>query len=98
MNQLWRNQLLGLAIEDDTHSPFSRSTFSVVKHPDNSSLDATIDTYKDLISNNPRFSVMTSADLVEAAEKVGDSVLFKWVKWYRGLYKINRTTGRIRLV
>lgn len=88
MNQLWRNQLLGLAIEDDAHLPFSRSTFSVVKHPDNSALDATLDAYKDLIANNPRFSVMTSADFLEAAEKVGDSVLLEWAEWYRELYKI----------
>lgn len=98
MNQLWRNQLLGLAIEDDAHSPFSLSTFSVVKHPDNSSLDATIEAYKDLIAGNPGFSVMTSADLLEAAEKTGDGALSNWAEWYRGLYRIDRMTGRIRLV
>ncbi len=95
MNQLWRNQLLGLAIEDDTHSPFSRSTFSVVTHPNNSSLGTTIDTYQDLIAENPQFSVMTSAKLVAAAEQVGDSVLLEWAEWYRGLYKIERTSGRV---
>lgn len=92
MNQLWRNQLLGLAIEDDSSFPFARSTFSVLKHPENKSLDATIEAYKNLIGGNPAFSVLTSAKIVEAAENTDDKALSWWAKWYRDLYRLNRTT------
>lgn len=54
MNQLWRNQLLALAIEQ-RKDPFEKVTFSVVKHPRNRALDATLADYRRLIGDTERF-------------------------------------------
>lgn len=86
MNQLWRNQLLGLALEKEKE--YKHVYFSVVKHPDNTSLDKSINEYKALINNNPKFSVFTSLDVINAAKSVNDTSLDKWIKWYEDLYKI----------
>jgi hypothetical protein len=88
MNQLWRNQLLALAIEQDTHQPYKHVTFSVVRHPKNTYLEPTLDAYRRLIAGDPRFSVLTSADVVRAAEAHGDAALAEWASWYRELYAI----------
>lgn len=86
MNQLWRNQLLALALEQEQQRPYQQVTFSVVHHPDNHHLDASIDSYRNLIGDSPKFSVFTSADVVTAAESIHDMNLDSWSKWYRGLY------------
>ena len=86
MNQLWRNQLLGLAIEQDPSQPFRRAIFSVVKHPENSALDATLNRYRALVGDTPKFSVFGSNQFVEAAEALGDAELQTWAAWYRVLY------------
>jgi hypothetical protein len=88
MNQLWRNQLLGLAIEQGSAQLYRHVSFSVVKHPRNDSLDSTLASYQALIGGNPKFSVFQSDELVRAAEAQGDSKLNEWAEWYRGLYKI----------
>ena len=88
MNQLWRNQLLGLAIEQDKKRPFQHSTFSVVRHAGNTSLDRTLKQYKNLIGDDPRFTVLTSADVVRAAEEFGGTDLQEWARWYRELYMV----------
>ena len=88
MNQLWRNQLLGLAIERDEKRPFKHSTFSVVRHAGNTSLDRTLNQYKNLIGDDPRFSVLTSEEVVRAAETYGAASLREWTSWYRGLYRV----------
>ena len=88
MNQLWRNQLLGLAIERDKKRPFQHSTFSVVRHPGNTSLERTLKQYENLIGDDPRFTVLTSADVVRAAEEFGGADLRQWTSWYRGLYML----------
>lgn len=88
LNQLWRNQLLGLAIEKDDNQPYKHVYFSVVTHPGNTALNDSIKKYKDLINNNPKFSVFTSRDVLNAAELINDSELNKWIKWYKELYKI----------
>jgi hypothetical protein len=88
MNQLWRNQLLGLSIEQDARQPFQRVYFSVVKHPKNTSLDGTLGAYRALIAGDPRFSVLTSEAVVTAAEQHGDAALRQWAGWYRGLYEV----------
>jgi hypothetical protein len=88
MNQLWRNQLLALGIEQDTHQPYKHVTFSVVKHPKNTYLDATLDAYTHLIADSPKFSVLTSADVIAAAGTHADATLTEWVAWYKGLYAI----------
>ena len=87
MNQLWRNQLLGLAVEDD-NNVFKNVCFSVVHHPDNHSLDKTINAYKSLINNNPKFSTFTSKDVIEKASLVKDEEIQDWISWYKELYRV----------
>ena len=88
MNQLWRNQLMALGIEQDDRQPYKQVSFSVVKHPDNKHLDKTIKEYQQLIGNNPKFTVLTSEKIVETAESIGNQDLVAWGKWYRELYDI----------
>jgi len=87
MNQLWRNQLLALAIEKQER--YKHVFFFVVKHPDNTSLDKTLKAYLALIKNNQKFGVFTSAALLRAAEKYSDSQLDDWINWYKELYKVS---------
>lgn len=88
MNQLWRNQLLGLSIEQDERQPYKHVTFSVVKHPRNTYLDRSLAEYMDLIANNPKFSVFTSKDVLDAGAGLQDPELDQWIAWYRDLYAI----------
>ena len=88
-NQLWRNQLLGLAVEKEETLPFKRVYFSVVKHPENGYLDKTINKYRALIGDSDRFSVLTSSDVVKAAKATNDPGLGRWVNWYRDLYRLH---------
>jgi len=88
LNQLWRNQLLGLSIEQDTSQGYKHVTFSVVKHKGNISLDKSLDRYRELIAHNPKFSVFTSTDVIEAAGMCRDAELDKWIAWYRDLYSV----------
>jgi len=90
MNQLWRNQLLGLAVESDADSPYKRVYFSVVRHPENRLLDNTINEYRALVGDNERFSGLTSLDVVKAAAAVSNPELDRWVAWYRDLYRLRR--------
>ena len=87
-NQLWRNQLLGLAVEREETLPFKRVYFSVVRHPANHYLDNTINQYRALIGDSDRFSVFTSIDIINAAKAVGDPELGRWKDWYRDLYAV----------
>ncbi|MDD3877841.1 MAG: hypothetical protein PHT69_14565 [Bacteroidales bacterium] len=93
MNQLWRNQLMGFALEKA--GLFKEVYFSVVKHPDNlpqkrskKSLDATINQYKELINNNIRFSVFDSKSVIDKVATINDSDLNDWIRWYMELYKL----------
>ncbi len=88
MNQLWRNQLLGFAIEDDKHNAFKNVYFSVVHHPDNHSLDKSVNEYKKLINHNPKFSSFTAKDVIEKASTIRDKDINTWIEWYKKLYKI----------
>ena len=88
LNQLWRNQLLALSIEHDDQQPYKHVTFSVVRHPKNTQLDATLDAYQKLIGNNPDFSVFTSADVITAASALNDPQLDEWITWYKSLYNL----------
>jgi len=88
MNQLWRNQLLALSIEQDERQPYKHVAFSVVKHPGNTSLDTTLDAYQELIASNPKFSVFTSADVIAAASAINDAQLDEWIAWYKSLYNL----------
>jgi len=93
MNQLWRNLLLALALEQDESQPYVHTYFSVVKHPANPHLDNTLQSFKKLIDNNPRFSVFNSDDVLGAADLVQDKSLNEWAKWYRDLYNLNQTSA-----
>lgn len=86
MNQLWRNQLMGFALEKA--GKFKETYFSVVKHPDNKALDKSLNQYKDLIDNNIKFSVLDSKDVIDAASTINNTDLNKWIEWYKELYKI----------
>lgn len=86
VNQLWRNQLLGLALENT--GLYKHVYFSIVKHSRNTSLDKSIGEYRNLINNNSKFSVFDSKDVVDAALSIGDIDLNKWADWYKKLYKI----------
>ncbi|HZW40298.1 MAG TPA: hypothetical protein VFF33_13450 [Ignavibacteriaceae bacterium] len=86
MNQLWRNQMLGLALENA--GTYKHVYFSVVHHPRNTALNKSISNYKTLINNNKKFSVLTSADIINASDTCNDLVIQKWIKWYKDLYKI----------
>lgn len=86
MNQLWRNQMLGFALEKE--GKFKEVYFSVVKHPNNKALDNSINHYKDLINDNIKFSVFDSKDVINAARTIGDPALNIWIDWYKGMYKI----------
>lgn len=88
LNQLWRNQLLGLSIEQDDRQPYKHVTFSVVKHPRNRDLNASLEAYQNLIAHNPNFTVFTSADVIQAAAALDDPDLNRWVAWYRDLYAL----------
>ena len=88
MNQLWRNQLLGLGIEQDERQPYQHVTFSVVRHPRNIYLDQSLNDYQELIANNPKFSVFTSADVIIATSELHDPELDQWIAWYRELYNL----------
>lgn len=87
-NQLWRNQILALAIEQDDRQPYKHVHFSVVKHPRNTALDTTLASYSHLIGNNPKFNTFSSLDLVLAAEAVKDKGLENWITWYKDLYML----------
>lgn len=88
MNQLWRNQLLCLSIEQDPRQLYKHVFFSVVKHSGNTSLDNTIAAYKNLIGNNAKFSVFTSADVIAAAEQSADEKLRQWITMYKEVYRL----------
>jgi hypothetical protein len=88
MNQLWRNQLLALAMEQDEQQPYKHASFSVVRHPTNRHLDDSLNAFKDLVGHNPKFSVFTSEDMLRAVEEHQDGVLNQWALWYRTLYML----------
>ena len=80
MNQLWRNQMMALELE--RMGKFHNVFFSVVTHPENGLLDASMREYRKLINNSPKFSDFKSDRLVKAAE----SYLPNWAAWYKRVY------------
>jgi len=75
MNQLWRNQLLAVALEHDEGQPYEHASFSVVKHPANPHLDESLGAFRELIANNPKFFVFNLDDVLRAAEATQDDTL-----------------------
>ena len=80
MNQLWRNQMLALKLEDNV--TYDKVYFSVVTHPENNFLDKSMEEYRKLTNNTPKFFTFKSNSLVNAAEKY----LPDWTKWYKKVY------------
>lgn len=88
MNQLWRNMLLARAIEESNSAawPYTKVYFSVVVHPENHSLDRSMNAFKQLLSAEDRFFSFTSRQLVDAAARTDSAKLRAWAEWYMGLY------------
>jgi len=88
LNQLWRNQLLGLAIENSTSGKwnFKRVYFSVVHHPKNRHLEASMNLYRKLMGLNDRFFSFTSDLLINRAKQLNFSPWENWLTWYEDLY------------
>jgi hypothetical protein len=86
MNELWRYHLMVLAVM--AGEEYSNACFSVVKHPENLSVNKTISDYRQLIGDDPVFTVINSDELVSAARSLNELRLNRWVEWYRGLYNI----------
>ena len=92
MNQLWRNQMLALELEENKR--FEEVYFSVVTHPENTFLDKRMNQYRDLIKHSPKFFAFKSTALVDAAADYKSTVLedkaandlHEWAKWYRRVY------------
>ena len=82
MNQLWRNQLLAMALEKE--GTYKSVCFSVVHHLDNHFLDKSINAYAKLTGNSPKFNSFTSDKLIDAASI--DGGLKEWTEWYREVY------------
>lgn len=80
MNQLWRNQMLALELEN--REVFAEVYFSVVSHPENCFLDQTMNEYRQLTQNSPKFSDFKSDALVDVAV----DYLPDWSSWYKKVY------------
>jgi hypothetical protein len=85
LNQLWRNQLLAFVIEKQ-QKPFKKVYFSVVHHPGNKSLDASIGQFKQFLNDADQFFTFTSNDIITAAQNYNYPELVEWSDWYRELY------------
>ena len=87
-NQLWRNYLLALAIENSRslNWPHKKVFFSVVYHPQNEALRPTLASFQALVGNNNRFFHFPSSAVVQAARTIHDASLAEWVSWYEELY------------
>ena len=86
MNQLWRNLLLALALEEQ--ETFRKVFFSVVRHPGNLALGKSIAEFQALVSRNPKFFTFTSDTIVDAGYRYGDDQTTGWAQWYRDLYDL----------
>ena len=82
MNQLWRNQLLAMALEKE--GTYKSVCFSVAHHPDNHFLDKSMSAYAKLTGYSPKFNSFTSDKLIDAASI--DGGLKEWTDWYREVY------------
>jgi len=82
MNQLWRNQLLAMALEKEDR--YKHVSFSVVHHPDNRFLNDSMEAYAKLTNHSPKFNNFTSDKLIDAAQQ--DPNLKDWIDWYREVY------------
>ena len=88
LNQLWRNQLLGLVIENSTSGnwPFKHVYFSVVHHPQNHALNKSMNLYRKMIGYNDRFFSFTSDLLINRAKQLNFIPWKDWLAWYEDFY------------
>ena len=86
MNQLWRNTLLALAVEDSEGSPYAGVHFSVVHHPGNKALEPSMAAFRQLLGDTSRFSSFSSDRIVNAAATF--PALREWAAWYKALYRV----------
>ena len=86
LNQLWRNHLLARAIEKQ--GKFKKAFFSVVRHPENVSLERSINTYRKLTGDRATFSELDFRRLVDAALLTKDESMKAWADWYTNLYMV----------
>lgn len=89
LNQLWRNQLLAIALEKQVPNKYHEVYFSVVHHPENHFLTQSMDEYRKLINNSPKFGSFTSLDLIDVAKN--DPQLSEWIEWYVDVYLGGKT-------
>jgi len=85
-NQLWRNQLMGYAIQKK--GIFKNVHFSVVHHHENHDLQNSIDAYANMLNNHYVFDSFTLRDVIKSAKKVDDQEIQKWIEWYSVLYRV----------
>jgi len=85
-NQLWRNQLMAYAIQQE--GLFKNVHFSVVLHHANPHLSETMNSYIYLLKDKSIFSTFTSKELIQAASNIKNNDFQNWVSWYSDLYRI----------
>ena len=86
MNQLWRNMLLALAVEDSPEWPYKRVFFSVCHHPKNDALASSMDSFATLLGQPCRFSSFTPEPLIQRSKATKNTALRTWADWYCDLY------------
>lgn len=89
LNQLWRNQLLAIALERQVPNKYHEVYFSVVHHPENHFLTQSMNKYRELNNHSSKFGSFTSLDLIDAAKI--DPQLSEWINWYVGVYLGRKT-------
>ena len=89
LNQLWRNQLLAIALEKQMPNKYREVYFSVVHHPENHFLTQSMNEYREQTNYSPKFGSFTSLDLIDAARI--DSQLSDWINWYVEVYLGGKT-------
>ena len=89
LNQLWRNQLLAISLEEQVPNKYKEVYFSVVHHPENQFLAQSMNEYRELTNHSPKFGSFTSLDLIDAARI--DPNLSDWIHWYAGVYLGGKT-------
>jgi hypothetical protein len=93
INQLWRNTVLALAIENSTKGPYAKYKhvhFSVCHHPENKALNDSMADFRSLLGEKDKFSSFTGQPLVDAALEAEAPALQHWSAWYARLYAIER--------
>ena len=85
-NQLWRNQLMGYAIQKK--GAFENVHFSVVHHHENTDLQTSMDNYRNILNEQSVFDSFTSKDVIKSAKKINNQDIQEWLNWYSVLYRV----------